>query len=420
MTNIALLARGPQDEYVIDDTQPVYPDSTRYSDFSINQTSLQFGNSPFIGKLHRVHINPRTCEGDVISNMYVQMTLPQLPQGSTYCDNIGRNLIKTCSLYVNEVLIEQLTAEWLVIHDDIMLDDDEKNGLAQLINEGYSTATDDFKTSYAKNPHEVNLIIPLEFFFCRRHSQYKSEHERTSKPFFPLTAIWRQNVYIDIEFYPYTFFTNCPTPFDLTVRPNLIVETCTLTPEESYGIRETPHRFIISQVYKEPSTDLVQTPDAKFTFTAKFPVSLTTWFFRKKEFEDDTLNEHFDNRFQFGYSYTENNQLKTRDPFQFIRLYINNEDSTPRIGGVSFFKHIQALNYNLSTPKNEIYMYSFGKYPKEYRIDTTFNFSNASAFIEFSLDPQIALDVRENYTFNVYHFGYTEIQISNGLVQRVG
>ena len=63
-------------------------------------------------------------------------------------------------------------------------------------------------------------------------------------------------------------------------------------------------------------------------------------------------------------------------------------------------------------------MYSFGKFPKEYRIDTTIRFE--SSFIEFSLVPEIALDVLENYTFNVYHLGYTEVQIVEGRVLRVG
>lgn len=420
MNNIALIARGPQDEYVIDNTLPVYPEITQYTDFSIDQKTVQFGNPPFIGRLHRIDINPRTIDGDVISNMHISISLPKLATGSTYCDNIGRNLIRTCRFYVDDTVIEETFPEWFVIHDDIFLDDDEKMALSNVINEGYSTSKDDFKLNYTDNPHMVDVIIPLEFFFCRRHSPYKSYRERSSKPFFPLCAVWRQNVYIEIEFQPQTFFTNSSDMIDFVKTPELIIETCKLTPEERYGIMERPQKFIITQVYREPVTDLVNNTDGKFKFTAKFPVSLTTWFFRKKVYENANDSQYFDNRFQFGYSYTENNQLKTLDPFQFIRLFINNQDSTPEIGGISFFKHIQALNYNMSTPNNEIYIYSFGKYPKEYRIDTTFNFKDASAFIQFSLDDKIALDVRENYTFNVYHFGYAEVMISNGRLLRVG
>lgn len=420
MNNIALISRGPQDEYVIDNTLPVFPEIIRHSDFSIDQTNVQFGNTPFIGRKHRVHINPRTINGDLISNMHIMVSLPVLSNGASYCDNIGRNIIRSCSLYVDDTLVEELFSEWFIIQDDIFLDDDEKKALSRMVNEGYSTTTDDFKLRYINNPHVVDLIIPVEFFFCRRHSPYKTDRERTSKPFFPLCAVWRQNVYVDIEFYPQSFFTNSTEIVDFPKRPELIVETCTLTPEERYGILARPQRILITQVYKEPVTELLQSTDGKFTFTAKFPVSLTTWFFRKKDFENVNDTRYFDNRFQFGYSYTENNQLKTIDPFQFIRLYIDNEDITPIINGVSFFKHIQALNYNMSTPSNEIYMYSFGKYPKEYRIDTTFNFRDVTAFIQFSLNDKIALDVRQNYTFNMYHFGYSEITISSGLLTRVG
>lgn len=416
MNNIALIAVGPQDDYVIDNTVPILKKIEQHTPLSIDQVNIKFGNPPIIanGK-HRIAINPRTIGGDLISNMHLSVTLPKLIKGESYCDNIGRALIKSLSLYIDEQLIEYITCDWLVIRDQLFLDEDEKMSLSTIINEGYPVDGDGFKINYASSPHEVELIIPLEFFFCRRHSQYKTENERTTKPFLPLCAMYRQMLYIDIEFNSQEFFTNSSVPVDFAKQPFLIVELITVMPEERLSIQAGTQNIVINKVYKEPISELT-TGDGKINFTVNYPVSLTTWFFRRRVFE--TLDSRFfDNRFQFGYTYTDNSIYKNRDPFQFIRLYINNEDVTPEVGGVLFFKYLQSLNYNMSTPTNEIYMYSFGKNPKEYNTGNTFDFSKVdykSTFIQFKLDPVIALDVTTNYTLNMYHSGYGVLRFSGG------
>lgn len=417
-SRLSLRAKGPQEEYITSQDAFISELSIRqYTDFSIDQIAVPFGSSPYIGTTQRVEIKPKTFQGDLLSNMHLNIKLPQLTKGFSYTNNVARSLIKSFTLYVNEQEIEKITSDWLVIRDELFLDDDEKMGMAQLINSGYPMNTDLFKQSYSLNPTQLDLVIPLEFFFCRRHSQYKRENERTTRPFFPLCSILDQTVYIEIEFYQQSYFTNST---DLVVIPEqaiLIIESITLTDQERFKYMTNNMNITINKVYKEPLNEL-KTSFGRFNITVNYPISITTWFFRRKTFEQTSI-DFFDKHYNFGYTYTDNSLYKNKDPFKYISVFLNNQEVTPNINGKNFFKYLQPINYGLSTPTNEIYMYCFGTNPKEYNTGGSFDFSKVaskSSYISFYLDDTVATDIKSNYTFNMYHYGYNVLKFSDGSV----
>jgi hypothetical protein len=418
-SRLALDAVGPQDYFVYSNVhQNFQTPIQQHTAFSIDQVNFISTNAQYIGSRQQFIINPKTLGADLISNMHLNIKLPKLALGETYSDNIGRTIIKSFTFSLNDQIIENITADWLVIKDQILLDSDEKNGMFQVLNNGYSFDTDDFKQVYKINPTEVELFIPIEFFFCRRHSPYRKERDRVARPFFPVCSVLNQLIYVTIEFQPQTFFTNSSMPMlDLLSPPVLVVETITLTPEERFSIISTQTPIYINRVYKEP-TNILTNGTGRFNFTVNFPISLTCWFFRRRDTEDVTTTTFYDDRFKFGYTYTNNSILQNIDPFNFLRIFINNcEITTNNVEALKFYKYIQPLNYNLSTPSNEIYMYSFGTGPKEYNTDGTFDFSlipAKSSFIDFKLNDQIATDISTNYSFNVYHYGYSILKFTNG------
>lgn len=417
-SRMALDAIGPQDSFVYSNIHQNFQNPIQqHTAFSIDQVNYISTNAPYIGTKQTFIINPKTLGGDLISNMHLNIKLPKLALGETYSDNIGRTIVKSFTFSLNDQAIETITADWLVIKDQILLDADEKNGMFQVLNNGYSFDTDDFKQSYKTNPTEVELFIPIEFFFSRRHSPYRKERDRIARPFFPACSVMNQLIYVTVEFQKQTFFTNSSmNMLDLVSPPILVVETITLTQAERLRVIQTQPNIHINKVYKEPTTILTN-GTGRFNITVNFPVSLTTWFFRRNIIEDENNVSFYDDRFKFGYSYTQNSLLKNVDPFIYLRIYINNTEITTSVESLKFYKYIQPLNYNLSTPSNEIYMYSFGTEPKEYNTDGTFDFSilpTKSSFIDFKLNDQIAVDVYKNYSFNVYHYGYTILKFTNG------
>ncbi len=418
-SKMCLKAIGPQDEYLIDKNSKFSLGFRQYTDFSIDQVTIPFGVNPYPNTRQQIEIEPRSFNGDLISNMHLYVKLKKLNPGQTYSDNIGRNIIKSYKLYVNEHEIENVTSDWLVVRDQVFLDDDEKSGMYSLINEGYSVDTDDFKTTYSKNPHEVELMIPLEFFFCRRHSPYKKERDRVSRPFFPICAVRKQKVYVVIEFNEQVFFTNAEDPhLDFADQCKLVIETITLTPEERVNYMGN-FQIIINKVYKETQTDISQNAASDtFNITPNFPITASFWFFRKKSYEQTTVDV-FDSHQEFGYSYTYDTRFKYIDPFEYLSLYINNKQVSPTIEGKLFYKYLQPINYNLTTPIKEIYMYCYGITPKEYNTGGSLDFSqipSKSTFIKYKLNTSVVTDITTNYTFNMYHYGYNVLRFSDGYV----
>lgn len=414
-SRLALKALGPQDEYLIDKTAKFDLGFRQYTDFSIDHVSVPFGVNPYPGTKQQIEIDPRSFNGDLISNMHLYVKLKSLGDQKTYADNIGRAIIKSYSLFVDGIEIETVTSDWLVVRDQVFLDDDEKTGMASIINGGYSFDSDEFKTNFSRNPSDVELMIPLEFFFCRRHSPYRKERDRVSRPFFPICAMLRQKMYIVIEFYNSNFFTDAGV-IDFASQCKLVIETITLTQIERMKYN-TDFTLIINKVYKESKTEISDST-GEFNITANFPIAASFWFFRKKIYESDTLDV-FDSHYEFGYSYTNDTSYSFVDPFEYLTVYLNNQETTPKIEGKNFFKYLQPANYNLSTPEKEIYMYCYGTSPKEYNTGGTYDFSQVaskSVFIKFKLNPDVVTDISQNYTFNMYHYGYNMVRFSDGYV----
>lgn len=413
-----LKALGPQDEYMIDKNAKFDLGFRQYTDFSIDHVSIPFGVNPYPGTKQQIEIDPRSFNGDLISNMHLYVKLKKdIGNQKTYADNIGRAIIKSYSLFVNEHEIETVTSDWLVVRDQVFLDDDEKKGMYNIINGGYSFDSDDLKTNFSRNPREVELMIPLDFFFCRRHSPYRKERDRVSRPFFPVCAIKTQKVYVVIEFYKTSFFTDSDDAhLDFADQCRLVIETVTLTPIERMKYMGN-FQIIINKVYKESKTDISDV-SGEFNITSNFPIAASFWFFRKKIYESDTVDV-FDSHYEFGYSYSNDTKYKYVDPFEYITLYLNNKEATPMIDGKNFFKFLQPVNYNLSTPEKEIYMYCYGITPKEYNTGGTYDFSQVSSksvFIKFKLNSDVVTDILSNYTFNMYHYGYNIVRFFDGYV----
>lgn len=420
---MSLKAIGPQDPYLVDfDTPPLFEHPIRqHTDFSIDQINVPFGVNPYPGTTQRFEIDPRTFGGDLISNMHLVIKLPKLDRGETYSQNIARTLIRSVTLALDNQIIEETTSDWLMIRDQLLLDDDEKRGISHLINGGYDINTDDFKTNYSNNPRELEVVIPLEFSFCRRHSPYRKSRDRTTRPFFPMCAITKQKMYITVEFNVQTYFTNSKrASIDFVDQARLIVETITLRQEERMKYLEEPFSIIINSVYKEPKTQ-ISTDSNRFYITVNFPITMSVWFFRRKVFEQSDV-ELFDSHFNLGYTFTENILYKTIDPFDFMTLYVNNFEITPKIEGRMFYKFLQPINYNLSTPKKELYMYSYGTTPKEYNSGGTFDFSkieSKTTYILYKLNQDVATDITQNYTFNMFHYGYNVLKFADGYASLV-
>lgn len=416
---LMLHAMGPQEVYMTGtsfDNSYWNPKFPAHTNFAMYQRVIPLPGTTFIGQTVTMEINPAEI-GDLMSNMYMQCSLPALTGRYKYTQNIGRALIDQIDFMVNETVIETLYDDWYQIRDQLFLDADEQRSMAGAINGG--------NTGETQNPGK--LIIPLEFFFCRRHSNGKGKHERLRRPYFPVCAVLNQKIYIRIKFHPSVWFTNNPDPVEI-IEPSLIIEEVKLTPAERIYTMNNPIRLVINRVKKESTLKFNQN-NVKLSLTANFPVQMIAWFIRNNKYESLDRN-YYDSRYDYGYT---TKYIRSAVPLTFTsgtvnyidtietaKITLNNADISSDFQGSLYYSFKQPMEHGLSVPSKNIYMYSFGLSPKEYNQGGYINFSKLNSqttSLQLKFLPKYTSQLQADYNLNLYYYGYSILEFQGGFAR---
>jgi hypothetical protein len=401
---LSLYAEGPQNKFFVDDKKKPVNDYVPYSNYSIDQTTYKLpknGNT-YLDSDIVFKLSPKEIPGDLLCNAYLKCTLPNIFSNS-YSDQIGRALLKSVTLSVNDIELETIDSDWFIIRDQLFLDDNEKITLSNVINNGAQNLLNEYRGG------TVDLIIPLEFFFCRRYSPGKSVY----KPYFPVCSITRQNLYFKFSFQKLSLISSASDFTDIVGTPEFILEHIKLTDIERVYFK-TKQNIIINKIYKDVPKK-IDNVVSSINLTASFPVSIITWFIRRKINLSNQL--FFTRYFDYTYITSDNITLSDVDIFEYLKLYINNEEITDNQPGLKYYKYLQPLLCNLSTPVKDIYMYSFSTSPSEYNKGGYVDFSKVdsnTSILTFKIKPSLIRDLSQNYELNMYYYGYNELILENG------
>jgi len=406
---LGIFAKGPQDEFLVTDDpaqsqwNPVFKQHTNAIMF---HRVISFpGPSPtYQGKVVQVTMYPQQL-GDLMSNMWLRLTLPV---GISLSPNIGRAIIKQVDFIVNETIVETLYDDWYIIRDQMFLDADEQ-----------------YTMQAAMNGIGGEITIPLEFFFCRRHSANNTGRERLKKPYFPLCAMKNQLIYIRFTFHPYAWWTNAQGPVDFK-NPVLLTEEILLENNERMYYRNTPLRYIVNSIKKDATLSFTNSKPV-INLTASFPVQTLAWFFRNKNYENVDNQNYYDSRYIYGYT---TQYIHTSVPMTFpsgttnfidvitsAKITLNNQDVTSVLPGGLYFGFKQPMEHNLSVPSKNIYTYSFGLTPKEYNQGGYLNFSKLNSqttTLTLVFNPVYSAQVQQGYNLYVFYYGYNFLQFQGG------
>jgi len=426
---LALQAIGPQEKYLVTDdmTKSQWnPQFKRYSNFVMYQKVYPFPppNPFYQGSVVQIELRP-TELGHLMSNMYLSVTLPALGYDKfnnpySYTPNVGRALLQQVDLLVNETIVETLYDDWYVIRDQAFLDADEQYGLQTALN-----------VSNAQVGGTVT--IPLEFFFCRRHSHNNKGRERLRKPYLPVCAMWNQRLYVRFTFRPNTWWCNAPAtnntdvyPTGTALWPNLITEEILLENAEKLYYQNTPLKYIVNRVQKESALSFNST-STTLQLTANFPVQLLAWFFRNKSYETVSDGRYYASRYSYGYStqYIQTGiQLKFPsgtsnfvDVINNAKITLNNIDILSTFQGSLYYSFKQPMEHYLSIPSKNIYVYSFGLTPKEYNQGGYLNFAKLNSqttYIQLNFNPAYTNQLITGYNLYLFYYGYSLLQFQGG------
>lgn len=414
---ISMAAIGAQEPYMFGGQSNWIPEVKQHTAFSLtHRVSLPLAKvGGYLGKTVQVDLFPREC-GDLLSNMYLQCSLPALPSGNAYTELVGRAIIDKVEFLVDGIVYESITDDWYVIHDQLFLDADEKLGMYQAVSNGTPEGTNVDATS------AINLIVPLDFFFCHRFTHGR----KRDKPYFPLCAVTLSTVSVRFTFNKQSWITASTNPIDL-INPRLLIEEVHLTPEERMYYRSRPLTFKVPRVWKE-ARQTYTNGLARLDFTANFPVTMMVWFVRNKTYEADDRN-YFESRYSYGYTseyiqsatpvtFFNGVSLRYIDTIDYATLYLNNNNVLSNFPGGLYYTFKQPIDHGLTVPTKSMYMYCFSERPAIYNSGGALDFASLNSqtsHLDIKFLDTYAPQIASQFSLNLFYYGYVTLSVKDGL-----
>ena len=432
--HVALSAIGKQDTYLLSKNpeESFFNDKTpRHSEFrkyhrnrNITAPSNRPDTWPF-GETIKVQFDPKNM-GDLLSNMYLSVTLPALEVGGNYADQVGRHLLSHVKMFVDELEVETFWGDWGVLHDELYTEMSEKVANRFLVNRSLAFDTSETANNYAE--YESDVVVPLNFFFARKFASDEYESNQPNRPYFPACACHRQKIEFEFAFHPQTFFSNTAQTLTLS-HFDIVTEEITLGAEERLYTMNHQGLWVTDIVKKHPV--IVTDPNQNFIknqLVPNIPVKTLHWFFRNTKFEDPAIvkepgeteegNFYMHNRFNFS-SNVNFDELNTffdpvmdRASFYIQGTQLPNMTSTDH----TFYKYYVPYEKRLSRPIRNIYSYSFSMNPVNVQPSGSLDFSQLQSnktTIECDLLP-----TSETYSLHMYYTGYETFNFQGGYMSR--
>ena len=430
---LSLNAIGKQDTYLISD-DPEHSlfkyDMKQHSNFTKYHRNTKVDNPGTkatwpMGESVTVTLNPRNM-GDLLSNMYIVIDFPGLTGTSNVADQLGRHIVESVSMHVDEIEVEKYYDDWGIIYDEMYLDASEKRTKRYTINRNLAEYTS-MQNDEAIVRSSSKLMIPIPLFFSRKYEGDEYSTNFPNRPYFPTCAIYKQKLEFKIKFRPQSFFTNSldTVTFDHFY---LVTEEMTVSPIERTFLVTEKQVVTTDVVKRHPSVETeIGSNEVKLQLVPKIPVKTIFWFFRNKEFENEneirgsgvTLESNvFENRYNFSSSnaFSMSNSFFT-PVMSTAKFFVNGQD-LPNILNPShaYYKYVVPQAHRLSRPIRNIYTYSFSMNPINVEPSGSLDFGELKSdrtLIEANLVP--GLD--KVYTLNMYYVGYQTFLFENGFMK---
>jgi len=417
---VRLNAIGKQDEYLTREDPEhslfkyEYKQHSNFTKFHRN-TNIRIPRGetswPF-GKTVKVTMNPKNM-GDLLSNMYIYIKFPGLSFGSRLADQLGRHIIKTVTMRVDEQVVEIFHGDWGIIYDELYLDESEKRTKRYTLNRNLAEDTSLSGANQLLTIFESELMIPIPMFFSRKYEGDEYSTNKPNRPYFPVCAVHKQKIEFEIEFHPQTFFTDSNDTIKLDSF-DIITEEMTVSSEERSYLMTQKQVFITDIVKKHPTTS--GTDVIKIELVPDIPVKTLNWFLRDENFETIPGDpEAFTNRFNFSTSSDYSVINSFFEPvMESAKLFIKGQDlpNLP-LANSTFYKYVIPLNSRLSRPLRNIYTYTFSMNPINVEPSGSLDFGQLQSN-KTVLDIKLRENLGRTFTLHIYYVGYQTFIFQNG------
>ena len=459
-----LKAMGKQDTYLLskdpEQTFFNYQKIKQHSEFRKFHRSKNVLNPgqivgwPF-SQTVKVEFDPKNMGGDLLTNLYLKIELPAKETANVnYTTPLGRGFLKSIAMFVDDIVVEEITDDWQMIHESLYLDPQSKKGNLVLLNMSESV-TPGIKLSDATMAPSNRFIVPLPFFFCRKYGKTEMREEVEDRQYFPTCAVHKQKIQFELTFHPQTWWQgaeNGHTPTTITVNNfQLITEQIKLSDEERLYLVGADHSILVNVVKKH--TSFTTAPESDRTFKVnlepKSKVKTFHWFFRDKLYTTQDQSSHryvtyVRSRaplYQWNAGVLQPPTMETRNTpiMKKARFFLNGE-SFPNtlMEGHEHYKYAVPYKFGLGVTDDtvNIYTQSFALHPLLEQSTGTLDFANLNAdrtLIEFEINkflPNAAQDVEGapgldqpfsgEFELHLYYLEMQKLDFSRGFMTFAG
>lgn len=394
-----LVAYGAQDIYLTGNPQITFYKVVyrRHTNFSIESIEQVFNGAPTFGQKVSATVSRN---GDLITNIYLQVQFPALSVGSIYSptattvadsvawtNSVGHALIREVSVDIGGQTIDKHYGIWLEIWDELTQTAEKANGYNHMVGKYYTNV------GLYNNANSSRIYyIPLMFWFCRNPGLS-----------LPLIALQYHEVKINMTFRTVPELVvglnnllqrdtaaNVSSVYDTSIALSnaaLWIDYVYLDTDERRRFAQMSHEYLIDQLQYQGAEPISFSSQASYKFRLNFnhPVKELIWVLQRNI--NATIGTAYNDWFNFSAS-DPGTPVPSHavDLMQSAKILLNGHErfaARPQ----TYFRLVQPYQVHTRIPNKHIYVYSFGLRPEEHQPSGTCNFSridNAQLVVELS------------------------------------
>ena len=427
-----LVAYGAQDVYLTGDPQITFFKVVyrRHTNFAIEAIQQSINGYADFGR--RV-----TCtvsrSGDLIGNIFVQLTLPTLSVGTittgavanlneaAWTNAIGHVLLKEIQLEIGGQKIDTQYGIWLEIWTELTSTAEKIQGYNQMVGR---VAPDQTPQAISAATQQT-LQIPLMFWFCRNPGLA-----------LPLISLQYHDTKIIIDFEEAIKcvvglqvggarstdnFTTLASP-PAFIGANIYVDYYYLDTNERRKFASMSHEYLIPQLqFSKPEQVRLDKSNHKQPINLVHPVKELIWVFRRSD--NYTVGTQYNDWYNFSAAPAGSTSAS---PFyvnllQSAKIIMNGNDRFS-IRIANYFRLTQPWQYHTRVPNKQIYVYSFALRPEEHQPSGTCNFSRIdNSQLEYNIVTDDPLTPGQGWAdpsfsqFMLFALNYNVLRVMSGM-----
>ena len=397
---LQLVAYGAQDVYLTGNPQITFFKVVyrRHTNFSIESIQQTFNGNAILG-------NRVTCQisrnGDLVHKLYLEIKAVAGSNPIYLQPFYGYRMIKHVELEIGGQRIDKQYGEWMYIWNELTMDQGKKEGYYEMI------GGNSLNKSVELKDENVQLYIPLEFWFCRNVGLA-----------LPLIALQYHEVKVNIEFNSMENIraknqadelasdntcniqinNNDFTSFNATLWADYIF----LDTDERKRFAQLSHEYLIEQLQFTGTESITANTVKASRLSFNHPCKELVWVVRPEPAtEGSNVNwNNFTNA-------TNNNEIKD-NLITTAKLQLNGNDRFAERDG-KYFSLVQPYQHHNNIPVNQgINVYSFALKPEEHQPSGTLNMSRIDT-------AQLQVKSSKAGELFVYAVNYNVLRILSGM-----